>query len=80
MSKRRGKNMIKLAKVRSVGKVVLETSRSREASLEMTNQLLSDQIAKINFRSNKDVLKVNKAGLVTNFDYNNPKHKRWLED
>ncbi|WP_342559605.1 hypothetical protein NSQ95_09625 [Psychrobacillus sp. FSL W7-1457] len=79
MRKRREKKMIKLARVPSSRRVKLGR-QNRKISLEMKNELLSNQIAQIKFKNNTEVLKVNKAGVITNFDYNNPNHKRWLED
>ena len=79
MRKRREKKMIKLARVPSSRRVKLGR-QNRKISLEMKNELLSNQIAQIKFKNNTEVLKVNIAGVITNFDYNNPNHKRWLED
>ena len=49
-------------------------------SLEAKNEALANQIAAMFNNSKTEVLKVNKAGVVTNFDYNNSNHKIWLDD
>ncbi|MCM3707361.1 hypothetical protein M3205_16745 [Cytobacillus firmus] len=73
--------MVKLARARAAGKVARGHSiRRRGMSLEAKNELLSNQIAKAMFKNNTEALKVNKDGVVTNLDYNNPNHMRWLED
>lgn len=73
--------MVKLARAQAIGNVV-RGSRSikKEMSLEAQNEFLSKQIAKVMFKNDTEALKVNKAGVVTNLDYNNENHKRWLED
>jgi len=72
---------MKLVRARAAGKIARGHSlRRRSISLEDRNDLLSRQIAELMFKNNTEVLKVNKAGLVTNLDYNNPNHMRWLED
>jgi hypothetical protein len=79
--KRRRQNMAKLVKARAKGKVARGHSiRGRGLSLEAKNEFLSNQIANLMFKNNTEALKVNKDGVVTNFDYNNPNHTRWLED
>lgn len=73
--------MVKLARSRYGGKVVRrQTAKRTDIILNAQNEYLSNQIAKVMFKENTEVLKVNKAGVVTNLDYNNPNHKRWLED
>jgi hypothetical protein len=79
--KRRRKKLAKLVRARAAGKVARGHSlRRRGMSLEAKNEFLSNQIAKLMFKNNTETLKVNKDGEVTNLDYNNPNHMRWLED
>jgi hypothetical protein len=79
--KRRRKSLAKLVRARAVAKVARGHSiRRRGMSLETKNEFLSNQIANLMFKNNTEALKVNKDGVVTNLDYNNPNHMRWLED
>lgn len=73
--------MAKLVRARAAGRVARGHSiRRKGMSIEAKNEFLSNQIAKLMFNNNTQALKVSKDGVVTNIDYNNPKHIRWLED
>lgn len=81
MSRRRVKKVVKLARARVAGKVARGHSlRRRGMSIEARNEFLANQIAKTAFSKQTEALKVSKDGIVTNADYRNPKHRRWMED
>ncbi|WNS75180.1 hypothetical protein RRV45_20255 [Bacillus sp. DTU_2020_1000418_1_SI_GHA_SEK_038] len=54
--------------------------RGRKPSLETKNAIMSKQIEELHLQEKQPILKVNQNGVVTNLDYNNPQHMRWLED
>jgi hypothetical protein len=73
--------MAKLARARATGRIAKGHSiKRRGMSLDAKNEFLSNQIAKLMINNTSEPLKVNKNGVVTNLDYNNPKHMKWLED
>ena len=74
--------MTKLARAKAVGKVTRGHSIKRKGlSIEVKNEFLSKQIAELMFKDTSQIKPlIIKDGVVTNLDYNNPNHMRWLED
>ncbi|MDF0728662.1 hypothetical protein PY093_18720 [Cytobacillus sp. S13-E01] len=54
--------------------------RGMRVSLAVRNTIMSKRIEALRLNENEPVLKVDQNGVVTNLDYNNPQHLRWLED
>jgi hypothetical protein len=81
MRRRMRKNMAKLSRTRTAGKVAKgHRVRGRGMSLEAKSEFLANQIANAAFSKQTEPLKVNNDGVAVNVDYSNSEHSRWLED
>ncbi len=72
------KSSVKYKSVKVVGRQRRFLRKSKE--LATINKILSTNIRNQMPLGNSPILEVDENGTVTNIDYNNPQHMKWMED